>query len=48
MRDPAWIAEAQRLFIPLQYRSPEDTYRIVWDADRSLRALWARRPWKDS
>jgi tripartite-type tricarboxylate transporter receptor subunit TctC len=48
MRDPAWIAEAQRLFIPLQYRSPEDTYRIVWDADRALRALWARRPWKDS
>jgi tripartite-type tricarboxylate transporter receptor subunit TctC len=48
MRDPAWIAEAERLFIPLQYRSPEDTYRIVWDADRALRALWARRPWKDS
>jgi tripartite-type tricarboxylate transporter receptor subunit TctC len=48
MRDPAWIAEAQRLFIPLQYRSPEDTYRIVRDADRALRALWARRPWKDS
>ncbi|CAH0193001.1 hypothetical protein ROS9278_01732 [Roseomonas sp. CECT 9278] len=48
MRDPAWIAEAERLFIPLQYRSPEDTYRIVWDAERALRALWARRPWKDS
>jgi tripartite-type tricarboxylate transporter receptor subunit TctC len=47
MRDPAWIAEAQRLFIPLQYRSAEDTYRIVWDSDVALRALWARRPWKD-
>ncbi|MEO3474863.1 tripartite tricarboxylate transporter substrate binding protein [Roseomonas sp. CAU 1739] len=47
MRDPAWIAEADRLFIPLKYRSAEDTYRIVWDEDAALRALWARRPWKD-
>ena len=47
MRDPAWIAEAERLFIPLKYRSPEATYRIVWDADAALRAMWARRPWKD-
>jgi tripartite-type tricarboxylate transporter receptor subunit TctC len=48
MRDPAWIAEAERLFIPLKYRTPQETYQIVWSADEALRALWARRPWKDN
>lgn len=47
MRDPAWIAEAERLFIPLVYRSAEATRQIVLGEDAALRALWARRPWKD-
>jgi tripartite-type tricarboxylate transporter receptor subunit TctC len=47
MRDPAWIAEAERLFIPLQYRGPEETREIVLREYAALRALWARRPWKD-
>ena len=47
MRDAAWVAEAGRLFIPLKYRTPQETYQIVWNADAALRALWARRPWKD-
>ena len=47
MRDPAWIAEAGRFFIPLQYRGPEATREIVLQEYAALRALWARRPWKD-
>jgi tripartite-type tricarboxylate transporter receptor subunit TctC len=47
MRDPAWIAEAERLFIPLQYRGPAATREIVLQEYAALRALWARRPWKD-
>lgn len=47
MRDPAWIAEAERLFIPLQYRTPAETREIVFREVEALRALWARRPWKD-
>jgi len=47
MRDPAWIAEAERLFIPLQYRDPAATREIVLQEGTALRALWARRPWKD-
>lgn len=48
MRDPAWIAEAERLFIPLQFRGAEATREIVFGTDAALRALWARRPWKDT
>ena len=48
MRDPAWIAEAARLFIPIKYRSAEGTREIVFNEDAALRALWARHPWKDS
>ena len=47
MQDPAWVAEAERLFIPLQYRGAAATRQIVFAEEAALRALWARRPWKD-
>ncbi|NKC29720.1 tripartite tricarboxylate transporter substrate binding protein [Falsiroseomonas selenitidurans] len=48
MRDPAWIAEAQRLFIPLRYRSPEETRAIVFREAAALRQLWQQQPWRDA
>nr|WP_245185922.1 tripartite tricarboxylate transporter substrate binding protein [Falsiroseomonas frigidaquae] len=48
MRDPAWIAEAQRLYIPLQYRSAEETRAIVFREAASLRQLWQQQPWRDA
>lgn len=47
MRDPAWIAEAERLFVPLRYRNPEDTRALVFCEAAALRAVWQDRPWKD-
>ena len=47
MRDPAWVTEAERLFIPLRYRGPEETRALVLREAEALRALWAERPWKD-
>jgi tripartite-type tricarboxylate transporter receptor subunit TctC len=47
MRDPAWIAEAERLFVPLRYRDPEETRALVFREAESLRAVWRERPWKD-
>ncbi|MGK7863294.1 tripartite tricarboxylate transporter substrate binding protein [Falsiroseomonas sp. E2-1-a4] len=48
MRDPAWIAEAERLFIPLQYRSAEETRAIVFREAEALRELWQHQPWRDA
>jgi tripartite-type tricarboxylate transporter receptor subunit TctC len=48
MRDPAWIAEAERLFIPLHYRSAEETRNLVLREAESLRNVWQRRPWRDA
>jgi len=47
MRDPAWIAEAERLFVPLHYLDPAATRELVFREQAALRALWTRRPWKD-
>jgi len=47
MRDSAWIAEAERLFVPLHYLDPAETRALVFQEQGALRALWARRPWKD-
>jgi tripartite-type tricarboxylate transporter receptor subunit TctC len=47
MRDPLWIAEAERLFIPLRYRNPDETREIVFREQEVLRNLWRERPWKD-
>ncbi len=48
MRDTAWIAEAERLFVPLQYRTPAETRDIVFREAEALRTLWSRRPWRES
>lgn len=47
MRDPAWIAEADRLFIPLRYRNAQETRDLVFREAEALRTLWQRRPWRD-
>ncbi|MEI6161723.1 MAG: tripartite tricarboxylate transporter substrate binding protein [Roseococcus sp.] len=47
MRDPAWIAEAERLFVPLHYLDAAATRELVFREQAALRELWARRPWKD-
>lgn len=47
MRDPVWIAEAERLFIPLRYRSASETRDLVFREAEALRTLWQRRPWRD-
>lgn len=48
MRDPAWIAEAERLFVPLHYLDPAQTQALAMREYAALRALWTRRPWRDS
>jgi tripartite-type tricarboxylate transporter receptor subunit TctC len=47
MRDPLWIAEAEKLFIPLRYRTPRETRDIVFREAQLLRDLWNLRPWRD-
>jgi tripartite-type tricarboxylate transporter receptor subunit TctC len=47
LADPAFVAEAARLNLPLRPLIGED-YAAMMAADlASLRALWQRRPWKD-
>jgi tripartite-type tricarboxylate transporter receptor subunit TctC len=47
MADPAFIAEAARLNLPLRPLVGEE-YRAMMAADlAALRALWERRPWKE-
>lgn len=47
MRDPAWTAEAERLFIPLRYRDAEETRALVLHEAEALRAVWQQRPWRN-
>ncbi len=47
MRDPAWIADAERLFVPLRYRTPDETRALVLREADALRELWRQRPWRD-
>ena len=48
MRDAGWIAEADKLFIPLQYRTPRETREIVFREADTLRGVWQQQPWRDS
>ena len=48
MRDPAWIADAERLFVPLRYRTADETRALVLREADALRELWRQRPWRDS
>ena len=45
--DPAWIADAERLNLPRRPMSAEDQEKLFFSEDARLRALWARKPWKD-
>jgi tripartite-type tricarboxylate transporter receptor subunit TctC len=47
MRDPAWVAEAERLFIPIVWRDAAATRALVFREAEALAALWRRRPWRD-
>ena len=48
MRDPAWRAESERLFIPLRYMGPDETRALVMREAARLRSVWQERPWTDS
>ena len=48
IRDPAWTAAAERLFIPLQYRTARETRDIVLCEAEALRGVWQQQPWRDS
>lgn len=45
--DPAWHAEADRLNLPRRPMSAADQEKLFLDEDARLRALWARKPWRD-
>lgn len=45
--DPVWIAEAERLNLPLRPLSAADQERLFLEEDARLRALWTRKPWRD-
>ena len=45
--DPAWIADATRLNLPLRPMPAEAQERLFLEEDARLRAIWARRPWRD-
>jgi tripartite-type tricarboxylate transporter receptor subunit TctC len=45
--DPNWIREAERLNLPLRPMSAEAQERLFLSEDARLRALWARKPWRD-
>lgn len=47
LADPAFLREAERLGLPLSPQIGEDFRRAVLAADRDLRGLWRRRPWRD-
>ncbi|MFC7738336.1 tripartite tricarboxylate transporter substrate binding protein [Roseomonas sp. GCM10028921] len=45
--DPDWIRVAERLNLPLRPMPAEAQERLFLDEDARLRALWARKPWRD-
>lgn len=45
--DPAWIAEAEHLNLPRRAMSAADQEKLFLEEDARLRALWARKPWRD-
>lgn len=47
MQDRAWIAEAERLEIPLRSLNAEDTRALVYREAEAPRRLRAERPWRD-
>ncbi len=47
MADPGFLAEAAKLDLPLRPLIGEDYARMMAEDLAALRALWARRPWKE-
>ena len=47
MADPAYIAETQRLGLPIRPLVGEEYRRMMADDYARLRALWQSRPWKE-
>ena len=45
--DPEWIAAAERLNLPLCPMTAEAQGALFLEQDAALRALWARKPWRD-
>ena len=45
--DPTWIADAERLNLPLRPMTAAAQEKLFLDEDARLRALWARKPWRD-
>ncbi|MGG5890561.1 tripartite tricarboxylate transporter substrate binding protein [Falsiroseomonas sp. HC035] len=45
--DPAWMADAERLNMPRRPMSAADQEKLFLDEDARLRALWARKPWRE-
>ncbi len=47
LNDPGFKREAERLGLPLAPKIGEEYRRSVLATEQELRALWARRPWRD-
>jgi tripartite-type tricarboxylate transporter receptor subunit TctC len=45
--DPAWIAEAERLNLPRRPMTAEAQQALFLSEDARLRAVWARKPWRE-
>jgi tripartite-type tricarboxylate transporter receptor subunit TctC len=45
--DAGWIAEAERLTLPRRPMTAADQEALFLAEDARLRALWARKPWRD-
>jgi tripartite-type tricarboxylate transporter receptor subunit TctC len=48
LNDEGFKREAERMGLPLAPQIGEDYRRTVLATEQELRALWARRPWRDS
>jgi hypothetical protein len=45
--DPAWIAETERLNLPRRPMTAEAQQALFLSEDARLRAVWARKPWRE-
>jgi tripartite-type tricarboxylate transporter receptor subunit TctC len=45
--DPEWLAAAARVNLPLRPMTAEAQQALFLEQDAQLRAIWARKPWRD-
>lgn len=45
--DPEWIADAERLNLPRRPMKAADQEALFFSEDARLRALWAKKPWRE-